>query len=409
MISFSKIENDKHEKKLIKLRKMVNELYFKHHLSKTAIAHKKRVSRDFVRKWTKSRDLNFFKDNRGWPKNKRRKYTKQDEQRIRDIYYDLENNPKEFYTGATVIEQTWRKKYPYLSTPPLRTIGQILKDLGLSKSRKKNRHKGAARYLCYPEYTIYNLLGKRVLEVDFIGKKYISGKQEPLNFIGASFKKPPRLRHFKRISGETAQEVIKYLTFFFKKFEKPEIVKIDNGFAMAGTPYQPRVLSKVPLWLLSQKVIPIYSVPRKPFSQASIEGNNSVFSRKFYNKFEFKILREVDEKLKWFNLSSQKYTGYQHPKEKTKSKNNFIPKIYFIRQVKEDKEQTQKAFINILNDRVSLPKSYINYFVLAEWNLKEETLYIYFEKEQKPKIIKKVPFKINQKSKEKFQKLLKIK
>jgi len=56
---------------------------------------------------------------------------------------------------------------------------------------------------------------------------------------------------------------------------------------------------------------------------------------------------------------------------------------------------------------VSFPKSYINYFILAEWNLKEEILYIYFEKEQKSEIIKKVSFKINPRSNEKLKKLLK--
>jgi len=45
--------------------------------------------------------------------------------------------------------------------------------------------------------------------------------------------------------------------------------------------------------------------------------------------------------------------------------------------------------------------------MLSEWNLMEETLYIYFEKEQKSKLIKKLPFKINQRSKEKMLKLLK--
>ena len=80
---------------------------------------------------------------------------------------------------------------------------------------------------------------------------------------------------------------------------------------------------------------------------------------------------------------------------------DFIPKTYLIRQVKQDTEQTDKAFIDVLNEKVSLPSSYTNYFVLAEWNLKEEQLYIHFEKEQKPKIVENLSFKINQRSKEK--------
>jgi hypothetical protein len=68
--------------------------------------------------------------------------------------------------------------------------------------------------------------------------------------------------------------------------------------------------------------------------------------------------------------------------------------------------ETKRAFIDISNEKIFLPKSYINYFILAEWDLKKEQLFIRFEKEQKSKIIKKLSFKMNQKSKEKFQKMV---
>lgn len=396
-----------YEKKLIKLREEVNRLFFNHQLSKSTIAKKKRITRNFVIKWTKSPTQDFTKDARGWRKGKRRKWTRQDEQRIKDIYQSLKENPQEFYTGATAIEQEWRRRYPKIPPLPLRTTGQILKDLGLSKNRQKDRHKGAARYLCYPEYTIYHLLGRRVLETDFIGKKYLASRTEPLNFIGFSFKKEPRLRYFRRVSGQTAENFIEQSKDFFRKFEKPDYIKVDNSLAIIGSASGKRNISKAMKFLLRNQVIPIFSVPRKPFSQASIEGNNSVFSRKFYNRIKFQSVDEVDEKLIWFNLASLRYTGYQPPKAKANTQKDFIPRIYFIRQVKEDKGQTQEVFIDILNEKIFLPKPYINYFVLAEWNLKEEILYVYFEKEQKPKIIKKVPFKINLRSKEKLKDLLK--
>ncbi len=179
---------------------------------------------------------------------------------------------------------------------------------------------------------------------------------------------------------------------------------MDNGFPMAGTPHYPRIISQVPLWYLSQEIIPMYAIPRKPFSQASIEGNNSVFGRNFWKRINFRSVQEVDKKLQWFNKASAKYLNYRKPKQ-TKSKKKFIPRIYFIRQVRED--QKGKAFIEITNEKVWLPSSYINYFVLAEWNLRKEQLFIYFEKEQQSKMIKKLSFKMNQKSKEKLKKLLK--
>ena len=275
---------------------------------------------------------------------------------------------------------------PKISPPPLRTIGQLLSDLGLSGKREKGRNKGAARYLCYPEYTLYHLLGGRVAEADFIGMKYIFGRTEPLNFSGFSFKKEPKLRYFQRISGQTAQELKKACSSFFKKFEKPDFLKVDNCLATIGSASGRRNISQVMYFLLKNQIIPIFAVPRKPFSQASIEGNNSVFSRKFWNRIQFQSVEEVDEKLKWFNASSQEYMGYKPPQKAKEPKKNFVPRVYFIRQVHEKKE-TRKAFIDVLNEKVFLPLSYVNYFVLAEWNLREEKLSVYFEKEQKQKLI----------------------
>lgn len=351
--------------------------------------------------WTQSHNQDFTKDMRGWPKGKLRKYTKADKTRIEKIRKELiKDSFNDFYCGATVILQEYRKRYPNLRPPTLRFIGRVLAKSGLAEQQKRHKNKGAARYLHYPEYSIYHLWD-RVLEIDFIGHKFITGRTEPINFIGFSFKKELKLRHFKRISGETGDNVIKKSKEFFKRFEKPNAIKMDNDFAMAGSSPWPRTISKVALDYLKEQIIPIYSVPRRPFSQASIEGNNSVFSRKFWNRFDFKDVQEIDEKLELFNLASQRYAQYDPPKEKQKKKVKFIPKIYFIRKVYED-EQTGRGYIQLVNDKALICKSYINYFVLAEWNLKEEQLYIYFENEQKLKRIKKIKFKINQKSKEKI-------
>ena len=225
IVNFKNSNQHYYEKKLFKLRKEVNRLFFNHHFSKSMIARKKKVSRPFVIKWTASPDQDFTKDNRGWKKGKRRRWSKETERKIKKIFQDLEQNPSEFYTGATIIEQEWRKRYSNIPSPPLRTIGQILSDLGLSRKKRKDRQRGAAQYLCYPEYTIYNLLGGRVLESDFIGKKYITGRTEPLNFIAFSFKKEPRLRYFKRIEGQTADNFIEQSDHFFKKFEKPDFIE----------------------------------------------------------------------------------------------------------------------------------------------------------------------------------------
>lgn len=82
-------------------------------------------------------------------------------------------------------------------------------------------------------------------------------------------------------------------------------------------------------------------------------------------------------------------------------KRNFKPRIYFIRQVKEiSKDKQKKAYINVLNVKISMSKSLVNYYVLSEWDLTKEMLNIYFKKDEKQQLIKKIDFKINKRSKE---------
>lgn len=394
------------QKKTIKLREEVNKMYFEKAISKIKIARKKHLSSHFVIRWTQSKDQDFSVDKRGWPMGKLRKWDNKVLEIIREIYQQLLEDPKEFFIGATAIAQVWRKKYPEVEIPPLRTIGYMMANLGLSGSRKKNRHKGAARYLCYPEYTIHHLLGGRVLEADFI-KKQMRKKIGPVHFVGFSFKNAPKLRHYKRIEAQTSLELKKGCDYFFNKFEKPDYIKVDNGAAMIGTgnPNLKKRLSEFMFHMLKNKVVPIFAVPRKPFSQASIEGNNSVFSRKFWNRARFDSLEEVDKQLGWFNDASLRYSDYLFPKEKENKQITkiFIPKIYFIRQVKEIPEE-KMGYINVSNESVKLPQSFINYFVLAEWNLLEEKLYIRFEQDEKSEIIKEIEFKISEISKKKMKK-----
>lgn len=399
---------DHGEKKLFKQRQRVNWLWFVGRLSLRQIARKTGMSRDFVRKWARSVDQDFTKDDRGWQKGRRRRWSKSTEQRVKAIYDALVVDAGRFFAGATAIAQEWRQRYPRESVPPLRTIGRVLKELGLSQTHKKGRHKGAARYLCYPEHTIYHGLLGRVLEVDFIGPRHIRGRSEPVNFIGFAFKQEPRLRYYKRVYGETADEFIGYCERFFRDFERPDYVKIDNAGATIGSASGKRNISRAMRFLLKHGIVPIFSVPRKPFSQASIEGNNSVFSRKFWNRIEFANVEEVDEKLEWFNKDSLWYLNYQKPQHRRRRSASFVPRVYFIRQVKEHEMKKGRGFIDVLHEEIRLPSSYINYFMLAEWNLQTETLAIYFEKDLQSQMIKKISFAINERSKRKSSKILKI-
>lgn len=359
---------------------------------------RERVSSKFVVRWTQSPDQDMIADRRGWKKGVRRRWTADTEQCIRTLHDTLSADPMSFFTGPTAIADAWRRTYRELP-PPLRTIGMIMKDLNLSRSRKKGGNKGASRYLCYPEYTIYEKLGGRIAEADFVGKKYLAGRTAPIHFAGFSFKKEPKGRWFKRVEAETADCLIAAGAEFISQYEKPDFLKVDNAAAMSGSGSGKRNISRAMASLLKEQIIPIFSVPRRPFSQASIEGNNSVFARFFWNRRHFGSIEDVDTQLGWFNRASRAYYHYLPPHHKKHAHKKFVPRVYFIRQVQEETTRKRtRGYIEVLNERITLPKAYIQYFVLAEWNLREEKLTIYFEKEQKSYAIKQISFQINLRS-----------
>ena len=188
------------------------------------------------------------------------------------------------------------------------------------------------------------------------------------------------------------------IKWFCDNFFVPDGFKMDNGLSFIGSSSGKRSLSKVVLMLLAMKVLPIFTNPRSPWNNGSVEGSNSVFARNFWNKFVFKSVNDVDRKLKLFNASSLNCSKFEKKNFKQIVKRKFIPRIYFIRKVGHD-EKRKKGEISILNERINLPKAYVNLFTLSEWNLKTETLKIMFEKGQKKKVIKIIKFKINKKSK----------
>ena len=349
--------------------------------------------------WTKSPDQDFSCDGRGWPKSKLRRYSEREETRVLEIYHELADDPEEYFNGASAILQHYRRRYPGAPSLSLRFIGRTLAKHNLTQAPRR-RQPGASRYLHYPEHSLLQL-GESLLEVDFIGKKFITGRSEPVNFIAFSLRFPRKLKYFQRIAAESADEVIGHCQDFFQRFEKPQVVKMDNGFAFAGASRWPRTVSKVVIFLLKEQVTPVFTAPRKPWNQASVEGANSIFARKFWRRFQFTSLEEIDEKLESFNRAYQHYLSYSPPRSDTSaSRNAFVPKLYFIRKVYEQPD-IRNAYIEVAKEYIPLPCDYINLFVLAEWNLVKEQLIIYLENDLQLRAIYKCRFKLNSKSKRK--------
>jgi len=346
-------------------------------------------------KWTQSEDQDFEKDNRGWKKGKARTHTDNEKQLVKETREEMEKSNDKLYIGPKAILKYLRENNNQnqnidLTKFNLSFIKSVLKEFGLSKYHQK-RKKGLSKYQHYPKQLISEI-GSLILEIDFI-QRFIKGQTKPVHFIAFSCKSLG-LKQYRRISAQTNENVRKELEWFIDNFFIPDAVKMDNGLAFIGSASAVRTISKTINFLFDKKIIPIFTNPRSPWNNGSVEGSNSVFAKNFWNKFTFESIADVDEKLELFNKSSLWYSNYDQSKIQKKEDKEFIPQIYFIRKVYEN-QGSEKGEINILNEKINLPNEYINLYTLSQWNLKTKTLYVYFEKEQEKILIKKLRFEIN--------------
>ncbi len=72
-----------------------------------------------------------------------------------------------------------------------------------------------------------------------------------------------------------------------------------------------------------------------------------------------------------------------------------------LRQVR-NLADLDKGFIEVLNEIIIFSSEYIQYFIIAEWDLLQEKLSIFIEQEKELNLINRTNFLINEKSKQKY-------
>lgn len=334
------------------------------------------VSRAFVDRWAMASPGALADDGRGWPAGQARQFPPAVLARVGRLHAALVADEAAFFTGATAVRQAYARRYPRSPLPSLRTIGRMLHALGCSAPRRRGRATGAAAYLGYPTQTLA-ALAPRVVELDFIGPKYLTGSAAPLMFVGFSCQRTPRLRYFYRVESVTTAALLEVCDDFLTRLERPAVLKVDNAPVTIGSGSAPRTISRFVRWLWDREITPVFAVPRRPFSQASIEGNNSVFARKFWRARTFTSVADVDRQLALFNRASAAYTGYTPPAA-VASGSPFAPRIHFLRQVQERDDRTG---IDVLHTWVTLPAKYVPRFVLATWDVSQARLTVHNERQ----------------------------
>jgi len=397
------------KKLLIFKRKKAKELHEKG-WSNRKIAHHLLASKDSVGKWIQMDENEISNDNRGWEKGKSRKYTPETKEKVIKIRRDLEKEDS-YFIGSEVVKQNYENQTGKEVSKSY--VDRVLKEKGMVKSPEKKK-KGKSKYMKYPEYTLTKL-GKSMMSIDFIGPKYLKGSDDRINFLSCKYIRPQKQGIAKRIEGQTTEETIKALKEIWKTHPIPEILKIDNDSAFGANLPHEKYIGKLALFLLNLGVYPLYIAPRSPWNNGQVEGFNSVFSKKFWNKLQFSDEQEIDVKIKDFNVAYEKYSqlisnnpeikegdikhmdDFKNVNLENKAVKHFrADKIYFLRIVrrKNDKGSDKEyGFIDILKHEIKLPKDSINLFVFCVLDIRSKNLKINIELDDGSlKVIKSTEF-----------------
>lgn len=351
------------------------------------------VNKNSIGKWLRIDEDEIEVDQRGWKKGIPRKYTINAKEQIKKIRKDLEKE-NSYFIGSTVVKANYEKQTG--ETVSLSFVDRVLKEAGLTKTNRK-KEKGRSKYMDYPKYTL-NKLGKIMMSVDFIGPKYLKGSNNRINFLSCKYIRPEKHGITKRIEGQTTQETINVLKDVWKDYPIPDVLKMDNDSAFGANLAHKKQIGRLAFFLLNIGITSLYIAPRSPWNNGQVEGHNSVFSKKFWNKLQFTDEDEIDIKIKDFNIAYEKYSQLvsNNPKikeeeikyidnfknvdlENKKAKHFKTDKIYFLRIVKRKntkEDENEYGFINILKHEIKLSKDFINLFVFCTINIKHKKLTI---------------------------------
>ena len=383
------------KKLLIFKRKKAKELHEKG-WSNRKIARHLLASKNGVGKWVQMDESEISSDNRGGEKGKSRKYTPETKRQIIKIRTDLEKEDS-YFIGSKVVKENYENQTGEKVSKSF--VDRVLKEAGMVKSPGKKK-KGRSKYMKYPDYTLTKL-GKSMMSIDFIGPKYLKGSDNRINFLSCKYIRPQKQGLVTRIEGQTTEETIAALKEIWRTHPIPEVLKIDNDSAFGANLPHVRHIGKLAFFLLNLGVYPLYIAPRSPCNNGQVEGFNSVFSKKFWNKLQFSDEQEIDVRIKDFNVAYEKYSRLvsNNPELKVKDIKHIddfkdvnlenkraehfkANKIYFLRIVrrKNDKDSDNEyGFIDLLKHEIKLPKDLINLFVFCVLDLKSKLLKINIE------------------------------
>jgi hypothetical protein len=270
-------------------------------------------------------------------------------------------------------------------------IKRTLRSHGRSKPHRK-KESGRSKYMLYP-VGFLDAIGASLMQMDFIGPRYIEGDETPIHFLSIRYVRPAKKQLFFRIQAPTTAETLRILSivFFTLGLPLPDVIQQDNGSTFRGSIDQKGMVGRYIRWWCHNGVMVVFSAPRCPWNTGAVEGANSVFDRKFWKAHRFHSITEIDQKLQEFNAACAVYHGGDSPFWKVQAhmpssplkripglENLRQPFLFLLRIVREDPYGNHT--VEVLNRYIQLPATLKGQFVIVQIHLRDQWVAIWQER-----------------------------
>lgn len=364
---------------------------FNQGLNISAISRELNIRRQTLRAWLKQ---DSYAEGRGWQKDKKRKHTDAEQQRI--VLLKEKRNNDCYLVSAPYVQMDYAKQFPLEPLPSEWFIQEVSRKAGLQslEPKAKKKKQNIVSRLLFPIKSIVGL-GKVQQSCDFVGKKYIAGRTEPVSIFATAFYQWLKLYRIWRVYRETADAATERLADFYRNFPLPDVMRMDNGMTFRGTGRIDGHIGKFLKFLLNLNIIPLFSAPYQSYTNPHIEGHNRTFNDKLWQKNFFTAESEIDRECNRLNAESQEFFEWKFKERlsgigirrlNTKSildsdilRSTKGKKICFVRFVESWKETDDTPGVAVLDRFVELPAAYLNQYVFVILNLESSRLLVISE------------------------------
>lgn len=265
-----------------------------------------------------------YEEGRGWQQGEYRTHTEIETERIVTLKKSRIEK-KKYFLGSPYVQMDYAKQFSEDTLPSLWFFDKVVRDAGLQTHEPKKRKKGQGivERLRFPIKSIVGL-GRIQQSSDFIGKKWITGRKEPISIFGTSYYQWFQLYEIWRTVAESATCAIEKLSLLWQTTPIPDVMRMDNGMTFRGTGAGVARVGTFLKFLLNLGVTPLFSSPYQSYTNPHIEGHNCTFTDKLWGTNVFKTVEAIDVECERFNEESREYYEYAYKERLTQKSLRFL-------------------------------------------------------------------------------------